>query len=372
MTTMINTVSINGRFLSRKPTGVDRFACEVLTALDQMVADQEAAVANLSFQILVPSQGEPKRQFAHLPTRRIGKRAGQMWEQWDLALAARGGLLVNLCNTAPLWGARQLTVIHDAATARVPESYGRLFRLWYGLVIPAAYKRSVSVCTVSQFARADLASLYGPRVDVRVLPEGTEHMAIIASDSRLLATHGLQTRPYVLAVSSLSPHKNFAVVMQAVALMGNVGFDVVIAGGQNPRVFSSTAQIPACNVKYLGYVSDGELKALYENAACFVFPSLYEGYGLPPTEAMACGCPVVAARAASIPEVCGDAALYFDPRQPLELAQVLKQLLGNSSLRDDLRARGLARAATLRWRDAAAALLEEICRVTKTNSTEIP
>jgi glycosyltransferase involved in cell wall biosynthesis len=107
-----------------------------------------------------------------------------------------------------------------------------------------------------------------------------------------------------------------------------------------------------------GYVTDPELRALYENAACFVYPSLYEGFGLPPLEAMSCGCPTLVARAASLPEVCGDAALYCDPRDPASIAQQIRCLVDDTSRRADLRARGLARAREFSWDRSAGTLLK--------------
>jgi glycosyltransferase involved in cell wall biosynthesis len=208
-----------------------------------------------------------------------------------------------------------------------------------------------------------LEDIYGHRGDLCVLPEGTDHISRLSSDDSILKKHELGVRPYVLAVSSLSPHKNFSAVVKAIELLGDSPFDVVIAGGQNPKVFSGGEGLLPSSVKYVGYVSDEELKSLYVHAFGFIFPSIYEGYGLPPTEAMACGCPVLAANAASIPEVCGDAALYFDPHNPADLAAALHRLMTDDQLRLSLKEKGLARAASMRWRDAAIELVSEIRRV---------
>lgn len=360
---ILNKILINGRFLSRRPTGVDRFAIEVVRALDHAVEARDPSVDGLHFEVVVP-RGDVLQRFVNIPVRQFGRLRGQAWEQIELAMLGRNGFLVNLCNTAPFFVRQQATVIHDVATEKVPASYGRLFRTWYSLLTPALYRRSKCICTVSQFSKSELASIYGVRDGVAVLPEGTDHMGRLAADATVLARNGLRARPYVLAVSSLSPHKNFAAVVRAVELLGDVDFDVVVAGGQNPRVFAGAGGGLSSSVKYVGYVTDEELKALYENAACFVFPSIYEGYGLPPTEAMACGCPVLAAGAASIPEVCGEAAIYFDPHDPSSLAAALARVMTEPLLREDLRKRGLARAGALIWRDAALELLSVIRRAT--------
>lgn len=356
-------IVVNGRFLGRQPTGVDRVAIEVLRALDALYENKDPAVTDISFEVLVPKGFSTQHGLRHIPTRQVGHLQGQVWEQFDLPLAAGNALLLNLCNTAPIFRKNQLVVIHDAATARAPSSYSAAFRLWYSVLIPSLYRRAISVCTVSEFSRNDLASLFGARAGVVVLPEGTDHMDRTVPDVNVLAKVGLDSRPYVLAVSSLAPHKNFETVMRAVEQMGDVGFDIAIAGGQNPAVFAAPGRQLSSSVKYAGYVTDAELKALYENASCFIFPSVYEGYGLPPTEAMASGCAVIASNAAAIPETCGDAALYFDPQSPSDLARVLRVFMAQPQLQEKMRSLGSAKAKTMRWRNTAVGLLNEIKRI---------
>jgi len=357
-------IVFNGRFFGRRITGVDRVAFEIIYAIDALLESKNELVRGLRFAIFVPPDVTPDTVFLHIPFVNVGSHHGQLWEQWDLPLALpQGTLLLNMCNSAPIWRARQLVIIHDAATVRAPESYSCAFRAWYRVLIPILFRFSRSICTVSNFSCRELRAVYGVRAEIAVLPEGVDHMLRCDADTRVLETHALRNRPYVLAVSSLSPHKNFAAVIRAVELIGDAWFDVVIAGGQNPRIFArSDGRLPR-HVKYIGYVTDPELKALYANAACFVFPSFYEGYGLPPTEAMACGCPVVAAKAASIPEVCGNAAMYFDPNDPAELALILQKVMSDEVLRTKMRFDGKARAAELRWSTTAVALLNEIHRV---------
>lgn len=145
--------------------------------------------------------------------------------------------------------------------------------------------------------------------------------------------------------------------------MNDCGFSFVVAGGQNPNIFAGMADDLPVSVRYVSFESDEELKALYEHAACFLFPSIYESYGLPTTEAMACGCPVLAAQAGSIPDVCGDAALYFNPLKPSSLADPIKKVMTDDRLRDHMRALGLARSEGMRWRNTALGLINEINRL---------
>jgi len=351
-------IDFNGRFLTRTPTGVDRFARETLRALDELLLLEPCLRAGRRFRLLVPPDVRGRMDLQVIDWAPVGRCRGPLWEQVELPWHARGRTLVSLCNAAPLVLRNQLVVIHDAATQRVPASFGRGFRVWYRVMIPWLYRRAQQVATVSEFSRADLQAVYGQRDEVLVLPEGTDHMSRIISDPAILQRHGLKARPFVLGVSSLTHHKNFRLIVDALPHLKDLDMDVVVAGMRNPAVFASATLPP--QVKHVGYVSDGELKALLEHAACFVFPSLYEGYGLPPTEAMACGCPVISSNAASLPEVCGDAAAYFDPTDPLALAGELRQVLTDPLHRAQLKSKGLLRGASMLWTNTARGLLNTL------------
>ena len=139
------------------------------------------------------------------------------------------------------------------------------------------------------------------------------------------------------------------------ALLDDPGIVLVAAGGGNARIFAQAGDLNLDDrrLQRTGYVSDQQLRALYEGAACFVFPSFYEGFGLPPLEAMCCGCPVISSDRASLPEVCGDAALYCDPDDPATLAAQLRRLLDSDALAAELRQAGRQRAAGFTWDRAA-------------------
>ncbi|GAA5182533.1 hypothetical protein GCM10025771_32040 [Niveibacterium umoris] len=222
------------------------------------------------------------------------------------------------------------------------------------------------IITVSEFSKGELTRRFGiPAKKIDVVIEGGEHILRVPADVGAIARFGLADRPFVLAVSSMAAHKNFRLVLDTIAKLDDPPFDIAIAGGANARVFGSAGLVHSDRVKWLGYVSDGELRALYEGAMCFVFPSLYEGFGIPPLEAMTCGCPVVAARAASIPEVCGDAAVFFDPHNADELAAQLVRVAGDADLRAELVAKGRVQAAKFSWEAAACQVLAACREVAK-------
>ncbi|MEX3916283.1 glycosyltransferase family 4 protein [Paraburkholderia sp. BR10872] len=352
---------INGRFLGRRATGVDRFAFETIRALDQLIELRDPCVAGLRTEIIVPAAlAALPNPFRHVALRASGKGGGLRWEQLALPQAARGRLLLNLCNSGPLWYRRQITVLHDAAPARVPDSYSRSFVAWYRLMAPRLGRISRRVITVSEFSRRELSDAYRIPVDkIGVVPESGEHMLRVQQDGGN-AANAFGERPFVLAVGSLNRHKNFQLVADAARLIRDAQFDIIVVGGGDARVYGTGQEALPEFVKHLGYVSDGALAALYRRAACFVYPSRYEGFGLPPVEALALGCPVIASRLPAVQEACNDAVLYTSPDDPAELARLLERITSDAALRERLRERGRARTAELTWQTTATRLIEEI------------
>jgi glycosyltransferase involved in cell wall biosynthesis len=182
----------------------------------------------------------------------------------------------------------------------------------------------------------------------------------ISPDPGILDKTGLSKNSYLLGVASLSIHKNFGRLLQAIELV-NPQVEFVAAGGNFDHIFQKTDLKPGhSKVRMLGYINDHESKALYENALGFVFPSLYEGFGLPILEAMYCGCPVVCSKAASIPEVGGTASDYFNPREVIDMAAVIKQFLADPEIRSTLRDRGYKQARCFLWEKTARMTLAQL------------
>lgn len=354
---------LNGRFLGRPVTGVERMALELTRAISQEIEERapEAVV-----QVALPPgtaihpEGLSRLEGCPLSFTTVGHRSGHAWEQTELAGLQPESWLLNLCNTAPMVRRRQAVVICDAQFILHPEAYSRAFRWWYRILLSIVSRRSAAVFTISEFSKIQLER-YGvvPKGKLKTLRLGVDHLLPVDPDDTILVRHGLE-RPYILAIGSLAHHKNLPFLIEAFSAAGMAEVDLVIAGGGYARVFADAGLPVAKNVQYLGRVTDAELKALYGRALAFACPSLSEGFGLPPLEAMTTGCPVVATTGGAVPEVCGDAALYADPTDQAAWSAALRRIVEDKELRATLGTRARARASQYVWRETARQLLAEL------------
>ncbi|CAN7255518.1 glycosyltransferase [Bosea sp. LjRoot90] len=353
---MTESFAVNGRFLSQDMTGVQRYARNVVAALDASLetTGQKAT--------LIAPRGADAMALQAIDTIQGGRMAGHAWEQLELP-RLWGGRLLNLCNTAPMMKGDQIVCIHDANVFTAPESYGRGFRTAYRALQPLLARRSARIATVSQASARQLARHLPLRAaDIAVLPNGYEHAlawdpAKAERAPALLVARPDAERPFILALGSQARHKNLALLVAIAPRLAELGIDVVIAGGGN-GIFAQEQLVQAANVSLLGRVSDDDLAFLLERALCLAFPSWTEGFGLPILEAMARGCPVVSSDRASMPEVCGDAALLASPADPAAWVGHVRTLAESAALRQELSERGRGRLPLFSWRSTAEGYLE--------------
>ena len=356
---MLNTIFINGKFLSGPLTGVQRYAFELFRYMDQILLEPE--YKSLQMVCLIPPDVTVLPEWKNIEVRRVGLTTGNLWEQIDLPVSARGKFLFSPANSGPFFYANQAITIHDASVFAVPEAYTRTFRAKYIQTFKKLVRTAKLILTDSCFSQRELSHYLGfPASRFSVVLLGGDHLNETHSDSAILQSRGLSKNTYIFSVANQSNHKNLARILEVAGLLENQ-IQFVVAGGVYAKVFQQSAQQPiSSNVHFLGYVNDSELKTLYENALGFIFPSTYEGFGLPILEAMSCSCPVLCSNAASMPEVAGQAALYFDPQDVEGISASIKKFLVDPDLQADLKCRGRVRAAEFTWQRTARKTLAEL------------
>ena len=348
---------VNGRFLTQPVTGVQRYAYNVLDAMSAALSQQEAGAP-----VIAPlSASDPS--LPAMPLQRCGPLTGHCWEQFVLPARWRERLL-NLCNTAPAAKADQIVCIHDANVFTAPESYGTTFRSVYRALQPLIARRATRITTVSTASALQISRHLPLRAaDVVVLPNGHEHALVwdprltsigptVAEEMREHAANG-----FVLALGSRARHKNLQLLFKIAPELAEMNLGIVIAGGGGD-IFASETLSTAPNIMAVGYVTDHDLAYLMDRALCLLFPSWTEGFGLPIVEAMARRCAVISSDRASMPEVCGNAALMAAPDDPAAWVRQVRRLANSADLREDLTERGRERLPLFSWVNSAAGYLE--------------
>jgi glycosyltransferase involved in cell wall biosynthesis len=260
---------------------------------------------------------------------------------------------------------RTLLTVHDLSFLHYPEAFVPTLRRYLERVVPRSVARADHVLADSEATRADLIAHLGTAPEkVDVLYSGVDPRfgpeSKAGERERLEKRYGVGDQPYILSVGTVQPRKNYTRLIRAFASL-RAEAQLLIAGGKGwlyEEIFAEAEEHEA--VRLLGFVEDEDLPALYRNAALFAFPSLYEGFGLPVLEAMACGTPVVCSDASSLPEVAGNAALLVDPLDIDVLTEAMARVLGDADLRQAMIARGLQQAARFTWERAARQLLDTL------------
>jgi glycosyltransferase involved in cell wall biosynthesis len=338
---------INGKFLLQRSTGVQRVAHSLVRALDTLVAEGEV-------ELLCPI-GTSLPQLKQIKVRKIGLSALPLtaWEQFCLPLAARDGLLLSLAGSAPAFAKRQIVMMHDAAVFDFPSAYRFRFVIWYRFLYWWLARYAASLVTVSNFSRDRLSDVLGiDRNRFVVIPNGADHLRDVVADENILHRLGLVNKPFILAVASINPSKNLRALLDAHAKLGSFAPRLVLVGGENSKVFSvQEIGNTQPNVTRACAVGDQQLVALYRHAEFMVFPSLYEGFGLPPLEALGQGCPVLAAPIPAVKEACGTAISYLSDTSALAIESGLRGILESPPTPPHVTTVGS------KWVDSAAALL---------------
>ena len=358
-------VLIDLRMVGKQMHGIARYALELARRLPALAPDW-------TFLALVGPDGLPSTLGAlepRLPEIVASARFLSLLEQPSLVAAladARVDLFHATSFSLPaLWWGPLVATLHDANHVALPENYRPGTTAYYRLVVGPRARRSEALITVSEFSRAELSyhlDLAPERL--QIIPQGVDerfgprpHSEVAAFRKRM----GLPGR-FLLAMGNPKPHKNLGVVA---GIAPSLPIPVAVLAG--PRAARELG-FPSDTID-LGDISEEDLPLLLSSAEALLFPSYYEGFGLPPLEAMACGCPVIASRAASLPEVCGEAAVLVDPRAPEEWREAAARICRDPPLRSRLALRGIERAARYTWNACAQKTLAVYRRALETSSS---
>jgi len=341
----VNRLVINCRFLTQNITGVQRFAIEIAKQLKVLYPSE--------IQFISPKNIIHIDLAEELDIKVIGNRTGHLWEQIDLPRYLKSiasPLLLNLANTAPLFYKNKIITVYDLAFHHYPNWFSKKFVLVYNFLIPRICKNSKHIFTDSEYVKKDISKSYG--IDKKKIT------TIYGSYSEIFKCNSNQKEGFVLAVGSIDPRKNLLALINIFKHIRNVKLLIV---GQENKVFSSLGikDLPD-NILFTGYVDDIDLVNLYNKASLFVYPSFFEGFGIPPLEAQACGTPVVCSNTTSLPEVGKESVIYCDPYSQQDIKDKIELILNDNGLQNQLREKGFENIKRFSWSKSADKMIEII------------
>ena len=315
--------AFNGLLFSQRQTGVMRYTKEILKELDMMVKPGE-------FKLIVPEYATYIPKLKNIEIVRCGKIKGSLWEQTCFPFYLKKNKLkgLNFNNTFPLICPGSI-FIHDIAYKLHPEFgttlHGKISNIYHRAVFRMAALLKMPIMTVSHFSKYQLIDEYKIAPErITVIGDAWQHFDNIDTDDSILTDYGLENKKYYYSLGSLSKMKNTSWVFKAAKKNLN---DIFVLAGAKSMADNETYDISS-NVKILGYVSDEQIKSLIKHCKAFIYPSIYDGFGLPPLEALSQGVPVICSNAACLPEIYGNSVHYIDPYDTdVDLDNILSQYI---------------------------------------------
>lgn len=357
-------IAINATLTRVNPTGLAVYINELCLALLKTECDFDFTVYSGSEELkrfypdkvmLVPHSTSPALGLK-------GNIARLLWQQMILPIKLRrqkASLLYSTVHEGILTPhLKQIVTIHDVLPMRYLKNMYPRYKYYFCYILPILLKNSHSVICISENTKRDVIAYYDIKdKPIYVIHEGLNKQKFYPREKDFVhKRYGLTE--YLLYIGDMRPYKNLERSLEAFAGLNLKHLKFVIGGNKDPRFYprikNKTEELSLNDrVVFLDYVSEQDLPHLYSEAAAFVFTSLYEGFGLPPLEAMACGCPVVASNAASLLEVCGDAAYYINPYSVESITEGMHKVLTDDTLRHKLINQGLERAKVFSWERCA-------------------
>lgn len=310
---------INARFLTQQISGVQRFAIEI---------SKELKKSDIPFVFLAPKNILHKEIANELGARTIGFLKGHLWEQVELQsyVFVNKGFLISFCNTAPLFLKKQIVTVHDLCFRMHPEWFSKNFSTFYNFMIPIIVKNSEKVLTVSNVSKKEIMKELGvsdEKISVIYNAVASSFGRNINDDSKPIISG-----KYILSVSSHHPRKNFNRLIKAFKRMNDYDIKLCVIGNRNVN-FVSTDLESDQNIIFLQNISDSELVNYYKFAELFVYPSLYEGFGIPIIESLKMGTQVCVSNIPVFNEICCEHAVYFNPYDVEDIKSKILKLLNN-------------------------------------------
>ena len=324
--------AINGRFVVRKQTGQERFATELLRELDKICVKDE-------FVLVVPEYATTLPDYKHIKIVKYGRVKSHFWEQINLYRYCKKHHLVsvNLTSTCPLLDSG-IVCCHDAATYEIRDLltqniYGKLSQVWHLWMLNAVRRTNYPIITVSNYSKARLSRyMKVPESRFHVISNAWQHYERVDEDDSIFGKlpKGYNRGEYFLALSSLSPQKNFIWIKEVAKRNPEKRF--VIVGKSEGIAKLGISELQENNIHFTGYLADAEIKSLMKGCRAFIHPAVYEGFGIPPIEALSCGAELIVSTATCLPEVYGNSAHYIDPyNYDVNLDEILKQPVAPAS-----------------------------------------
>lgn len=344
---------VNGRYLTQKATGVHRYAFEICNKLHEMGVD---------FHVAVPNEIHPDYKFSFKVVK-CGSLNTHLWEQISLPRYLKrigSPLLISFTGCGPLNYSNQIMTIHDVSHERYPEWFSKNYYRFYHYMMPRIGKKAHAVLTVSEFSKKEIVDTLGINDEkIHVVHSNVPFQNKPSKEEILSFKRNPEAERYILAVSSMDPRKNFIRLVEAFDKIKDKSVKLYIIG-MSFKAFNTPdlQKLIGENVHLPGYIPDEKLQTMYQNALLSVYPSLYEGFGLPPLESMTYGCPVINSDIPALREVSQDAALYVDPYNVEDITEKIEQLLVDEPLRKELQEKGLLQIKKYSWDKSAKQVYE--------------
>ena len=303
-------IVFNGQFLARRMTGQERFAYETIVELDKLVGKEK-------IELVIPPNAHNIPRLQNIKVVETGRLKGIIWEQISFGLYTlrNKALSLNLCSVMPIIKPG-IICIHDLSYKVNPQYcknlYGKLSQIWHKIFYHLAWKFSPIIYTVSNYSKQQMIDIYGVKSEkVHVIENGWQHFKTVTEDDGIFQKKTrLKKNEYFFMLGSLSPNKNLEWIYGVAEKNPN---EIFAVAGNIVSYGDSYKDRNLQNVELLGFVSDEEVKALMKNCKAFIFPSKFEGFGIPPLEALSVGAKIIVSNASCLPEIYGNAAVYINP-----------------------------------------------------------